>query len=177
MMLGYAVDEVRAIFAKHHIENGLINLGASSMYALGSNAKGGPWRIGIKHPRNDDKDTYLGIVAVSNENISTSGDYERFFEENGVRYHHIFDPKTGRPARSGVMSDSVLVDSSIEHGGMLGDMLTTILFVLGPERGMEFAHSVNGVEAMITTTDGKIYMTDGFKSHFSDLNSDFKLMP
>lgn len=174
---GYAVDEVRAIFAKHHIENGLINLGASSMYALGSNAKGGPWRIGIKHPRNDDKDTYLGIVAVSNENISTSGDYERFFEENGVRYHHIFDPKTGRPARSGVMSDSVLVDSSIEHGGMLGDMLTTILFVLGPERGMAFAHSVNGVEAMITTTDGKIYMTDGFKSHFSDLNSDFKLMP
>lgn len=88
----------------------------------------------------------MGVVSVSDENISTSGDYERFFVQDGVRYHHIFDPKTGYPARSGVMSDSVLVAADVEHGGMLSDMLTTILFVLGPEKGMAFLNGLDGVE-------------------------------
>ena len=171
---GFAVDEVRKIYEKHHIENGLINLGASSMYVLGTNQKGKPWRIGIKHPRKDEKDVYLGVVSVSNKSISTSGDYERFFVQDGVRYHHIFDPKTGRPARSGVIGDSVLVDASVEHGGMLSDMITTIIFVLGPERGLEFLRGLDGVEGEITTEDGTVYMTDGFKEYFSDLNSDFR---
>ena len=171
---GFAVDEVRKIYEKHHIENGLINLGASSMYVLGTNQKGKPWRIGIKHPRKDEKDVYLGVVSVSNKSISTSGDYERFFVQDGVRYHHIFDPKTGRPARSGVIGDSVLVEASVEHGGMLSDMITTIIFVLGPERGLEFLRGLDGVEGEITTEDGTVYMTDGFKEYFSDLNSDFR---
>ncbi len=170
---GFAVDEVRRIYEKHHIKDGLINLGASSMFAFGKNQKGGDWRIGIKHPRSDAKDVYLGVVSVSDENISTSGDYERFFVQDGVRYHHIFDPKTGYPARSGVMSDSVLVAADVEHGGMLSDMLTTILFVLGPEKGMAFLNGLDGVEGEITSTDGTVYVSDGFRSHLSDVNGDF----
>ena len=110
---GYAVDEIRKIYEKHHIESGLINLGASSMYAVGKTTKGKPWNIGIKHPRSDNNQDFLGIVAIENQALSTSGDYERYFIQDGVRYHHIFDPRTGYPARSGVMSDSIIIDGSV----------------------------------------------------------------
>lgn len=170
---GYTVDEVRKIYEKYHIENGLINMGSSSMYAVGKNAKGQPWNIGIKHPRSDQKDNYLGIVSISNQALSTSGDYERFFIQDGKRYHHIFDPRTGYPADSGVMSDTIIIDPSVEHAGMLSDMLTTIVFVLGPQKGMALVNTLPGVECEITGTDNTVYVTEGFKKQFSDLNGDF----
>lgn len=170
---GYAVDEICKIYKKYQIKDGLINLGASSMYAFGKNSKGNAWNIGIKHPRSDKKDTYLGIVSIEDQALSTSGDYERFFIQDGKRYHHIFDPRTGYPADSGVMSDTVIIDPSVEHAGMLSDMLTTIVFVLGPSKGLELVQSMPGVECEITGTDGAVYMTPGFKKQFSDLNSDF----
>ncbi|WP_101912525.1 FAD:protein FMN transferase [Megasphaera vaginalis (ex Bordigoni et al. 2020)] len=172
---GYAVDEVRKIYDAHRIKNGLINLGASSMYGAGHNSKGKTWKIGIKHPRADEPDRYLGIVSVSDTYVSTSGDYERFFEKDGVRYHHIFDPQTGRPAGSGVMSDTIIVRNDIPHAGMLSDMLTTIVFIAGPEKGMALIRSMEGVECEITGTDGTVYMTEGFKKDFSDLDRDFNL--
>ena len=172
---GYAADEVRKIYEAHHIENGLINLGASSMYAIGKNKEGKAWRIGMKHPRSEKSDTYLGIVSISNQALSTSGDYERFFIQDGKRYHHIFDPRTGRPADAGVMSDSIIIDGSVEHAGMLSDLLTTALFVLGPERGLAFANSLDGIECEITGVDGTIHATPGFKKVLSDVNSDFKI--
>lgn len=170
---GYTVDEIRKIYEKYHIENGLINMGASSMYAVGKNSKGQPWNIGIKHPRSNEKDTYLGVVSIENQALSTSGDYERFFIQDGKRYHHIFDPRTGHPAESGVMSDTVIIDPNVQNSGMLSDMLTTIVFVLGPQKGMALIQSMDGVECEITGTDGTVYMTPGFKQHFSDLHPDF----
>lgn len=172
---GYAVDEIRKIYEKHHIESGLINLGASSMYAVGKTTKGKPWNIGIKHPRSDNNQDFLGIVAIENQALSTSGDYERYFIQDGVRYHHIFDPRTGYPARSGVMSDSIIIDGSVPHAGILSDMLTTIVFVLGPQKGLDLVHSMEGVDCEITGTDNAIYMTPGFRDHFSDLNADFHI--
>ena len=73
------------------------------------------------------------------------------------------------------MSDSVVIDGNVDHAGMLSDMFTTIIFVLGPEKGMEFLKNFDGVEGEITAEDGTIYMTDGFKDHFSDMNKDFHL--
>lgn len=172
---GFAVDEVRKIYAAHHIKQGLINLGASSMYALGKTDKGKPWKIGIRHPRNEDPQAYLGIVSIEDEALGTSGDYERYFIQDGVRYHHIFDPRTGYPSRSGVMSDSIIVRGDVDHAGMLSDMLTTIVFILGPEKGLSFLKGMEGVEGEITMEDGSIYETPGFKDHFSDMNEDFHL--
>lgn len=172
---GFAVDEIRKIYENHHIQNGLINMGASSMYAIGKNSKGKPWNIGIRHPRNESSDAYLGIVAIENQALGTSGDYERFFVQDGIRYHHIFDPRTGRPARSGVVSDSVVINGDVAHAGMLSDMFTTIVFVLGPKEGMAFLQDMSGVEGEITAEDGSIYMTEGFRERFSDMNSDFHL--
>lgn len=170
---GYAVDEIKKIYEANHIKNGLINMGASSMYAVGTNQKGTAWNIGIKHPRSDEADAYLGIVGIQDQYLSTSGDYERFFMQDGKRYHHIFDPRTGYPADSGVMSDTIVIQGDREHAGMLSDMLTTIVFVLGPARGMELIKGMDGVECEITGTDGTIYMTTGFKKQFSDMNKDF----
>ncbi|SDM85962.1 thiamine biosynthesis lipoprotein [Megasphaera paucivorans] len=172
---GYAVDEVRKIYEAHHIEKGLINMGASSMYAVGTNKKGKPWNIGIKHPRSEKEGEYLGIVSIKNQALSTSGDYERFFIENGNRYFHIFDPRTGRPADSGIMSDTIIIDGSVEHAGMLSDLLTTAVFVLGPEKGRDLINDMDGVECEVTGTNGTVYVTDGFKKQFSDLNPDFHI--
>ncbi len=170
---GYAVDEIRKIYNKYGIKQGLINMGSSSMYAAGTNSKGTAWNIGIKHPRSEAKDNYLGIVSIQDEFLSTSGDYERFFIQNGKRYHHIFDPRTGYPADSGVMSDTITINGDMEHAGMLSDMLTTIVFVMGPQKGLDLIKGMDGVECEVTCTDGTIYMTPGFKKQFSDMNADF----
>lgn len=170
---GYAVDEIRKIYEAHHIKSGLINMGASSMYAVGKTSKGKAWNIGMKHPRSDQDGDYLGIVSVEDQALSTSGDYERYFIQDGRRYHHIFDPATGYPADSGVMSDSIVIDGAVEHAGLLSDILTTVVFVLGPEKGLAFVQGMDGVECEITGVDGTIYMTDGFKKRFSDMNADF----
>ena len=158
---GYALDEVRKIYAKHGIEKGLINLGTSSIYGLGMNKEGQPWRIGLRHPRRDDPKEYLKVEELSDEALSTSGDYERYFEEGGVRYHHIIDPRTGYPAWCGrevpagerPVSIVVIIDGRDEDCGVKTDLLTTALFVLGKEKGAELLESLQaeGVRGEIMT--------------------------
>ncbi len=160
---GYALDEVRKIYAKHGIEKGLINLGTSSIYGLGMNKEGQPWRIGLRHPRRDDPKEYLKVEELSDEALSTSGDYERYFEEDGVRYHHIIDPRTGYPAWCGrevtagerPVSIVVIIDGRDEDCGVKSDLLTTALFVLGKEKGAELLELLQGegVQGEIVTEE------------------------
>lgn len=160
---GYALDEVRKIYAKHGIEKGLINLGTSSIYGLGLNKEGKPWRIGLRHPRRADPKDYLQVEELSDEALSTSGDYERYFEEDGVRYHHIIDPRTGYPAWCGrevpagerPVSIVVIIDGRDEDCGVKSDLLTTALFVLGKEKGAELLESLQaeGVRGEIVTEE------------------------
>lgn len=171
---GFAADEVLKIYDKYGIKKGLINLGSSTIYALGTNQDGKPWSVGIKHPRNDDSSTYLGIIRISNQALSTSGDYERFFIKNGKRYHHIMNSATGYPADTGVMSDTIIINNSVPDKNMVADILTTTVFVMGPEKGIQFANNIEDVSCEITTTDNKIYTTKGFKDKIMDLSSDFK---
>lgn len=171
---GFAADEVLKIFKKYNIQNGLINLGSSTIYALGNNDQGKPWTIGIKHPRNDESGVYLGLIKISNEALSTSGDYERYFIKDGKRYHHIINPATGYPVDNGDMSDTIVVDTNSPDCNMLADLLTTTVFVLGPDKGAKFIDSLPKVSGEITTTDYKIYKSSGFKDRISDLNTDFK---
>ena len=133
---GYAIDGLRKIFEKHGVKNGLISLGGSSICALGKNPKGASWRIGIRHPRSDDPKEYLAVAPLSGASLSSSGDYERYFVQDGKRYHHIFDPATGYPAESGLVGATVLARG--EHAGELTDILTTTLFVMGEEKGKAF---------------------------------------
>ncbi|MEY7999419.1 FAD:protein FMN transferase [Clostridium sp. Mt-5] len=171
---GFAVDEVFKIYKKYNIQSGLIDLGSSSIYAVGKNGSGDPWSIGIQHPRSDQSGNYLGIVKISDEGLSTSGDYQRYFIQNGKRYHHILNPFTGYPVDNGVMSVTVIIDGSVPDNGMLADILSLTVFGLGPQKGIDLINSMKNVSCEVTTTNYKIYTSVGFKNKFSNLNSDFK---
>lgn len=170
---GFAADEVLKIYKKYKIENGLINLGSSSIYAVGKNKEKNDWAVGIKHPRNEDPNEYMGIIKLSNESLSTSGDYERCFIKDNKRYHHIIDPKTGYPADNGVMSDTIVIDGELEDNGMLADILTTTVFTLGPDKGLKLINSMPKISCEITTSDYKVYTSNGFKDRVTKLNKDF----
>ncbi|WP_026886073.1 FAD:protein FMN transferase [Clostridium beijerinckii] len=171
---GFAADEVLKIYKKYNIENGLINLGASSIYALGKNKDKRDWSVGIKHPRSEDPNEYLGVIKLSDESLSTSGDYERYFIKDNKRYHHIIDPKTGYPVDNGVISDTIVVDGDNPDNGMLADILTTTVFTLGQEKGLKLINGLSGVSCEITTANYKVYASDGFKDRITDINKDFK---
>lgn len=171
---GFAADEVLKIYKKYNIENGLINLGASSIYALGKNKDNNNWSVGIKHPRSEDPNEYIGVIKLSNESLSTSGDYERYFIKDNKRYHHIMDPRTGYPVDNGVISDTIVVDGDSTDNGMLADILTTTVFALGQEKGLKLVNDLSGVSCEVTTEDYNIYTSDGFKDRITDINKEFK---
>lgn len=173
---GFAADEVLKIYKKYKIENGLINLGSSSIYAIGKNKNNENWSVGIKHPRNEDPKEYLGIIKISGEGLSTSGDYERYFVKDNKRYHHIIDPKTGYPVDNGVMSDTIIVEGDNSDNNMMADILTTTVFALGPDKGVKLVNDLPGVSCEITTSDNKIYTSSGFKDRITKLNTDFKVV-
>ncbi|NSW90832.1 MAG: FAD:protein FMN transferase [Firmicutes bacterium] len=156
---GYAGDEAIKIYKKHGIKSAYINLGGN-VVTLGKKPDGTPWKIGIQHPR-DVTGKYIGIVEVSDKAVITSGDYERYFEANGKRYHHILDPKTGYPSDSGLISATIITDLSIK-----GDALSTAVFVLGLEKGMELVESLEGVEGIFITRDKNIYVSSGLRGNF-----------
>lgn len=111
--------------------------------------------IGIQHPRASDK--LIGSINVVEGSVSTSGDYERFFIEDGVRYHHILDPVTGYPA---TLTRSVTV---VSDDPMLSDSLSTAVFVMGSEKGMKMIEDLDGVEAMIMDLNGNIHLSNGME--------------
>ena len=167
---GYALDEVRRIYAQHGIKDGLINLGASSLYALGRNDKGQPWRIGIRDPRAEDKEARLAVVPLGDAALSTSGDYERYFEQDGVRYHHIIDPRTGAPAQNAAMSATIVVAGSCADAGMLSDLLTTTVFVLGPEQGQAFLEDLpDEVQGMLCDKQYNLWAAHDFLDGLQDV--------
>lgn len=172
---GFTADEVEKIFEKYNIKDGLINLGGSSIYTIGQNAKGQPWSVGIQHPREERNKGYLGVIRLSDKAISTSGDYERYFIQDGKRYHHILNPFTGYPAESGVIADSIIIDGSIPDRSMLADLLTKLVFVLGPEKGMEILDSIPEVDYLAVTTDFEIYTSPGLKGKIQNIGPEFKL--
>ncbi|NLA85628.1 MAG: FAD:protein FMN transferase, partial [Clostridiales bacterium] len=104
--------------------------------------------------------------------VITSGDYERYmveiYEKTGERYHHIFDPSTGYPAKSGVISVTVVSESGIE-----ADAWTTSLFVMGVEEGLKLINELDSIDAMFITEDKKIYFSKGFKDQVSDIHRDY----
>lgn len=174
---GFAVDRVRQIYEKHGVRSGLINMGASSMYALGQK-ENHSWNIGLRHPRKEGDGVYLAVIPLKDQALSTSGDYERFLERDGKRYPHIMDPATGCPADSGVMSVTVVVDGSIPEAGTLSDLLTTAVFVLGPEKGKALLDSLpEEIRGCILGSDYGIRSSHGFLEETEGVGEDFHPAP
>jgi thiamine biosynthesis lipoprotein len=128
---------------------------AGDIWVLGRREDGSPWRIGVQHPREHDKT--LTVLELSDKYISTSGDYERFVIREKKRYHHIIDPRTGKPSK-GVISVTLVGDR-----GAIIDPLSKVPFILGPEEGMKILRKF-GAEAIIVDDQGKVFMTDGIKN-------------
>jgi thiamine biosynthesis lipoprotein len=150
-MKGYLADRVKDLLRKRGINDAVIAV-AGDIWVLGRREDGKPWRIGVQHPRERDKT--LAVLDLSDRYISTSGDYERFIIKEKKRYHHIIDPRTGRPS-TGVISATLIGDR-----GALIDPLAKAPFILGPEEGMKIVKKA-GAEAIIVDEKGKVFMTDG----------------
>ena len=141
-----------------------VDLGGN-VTVIGAKEDGSPWRVAVKDPR--DTGSYLCVLALTDVTLSTSGGYERYFEEDGVRYHHIIDPETGYPADSGLLSVTVV---SADH--LLADALSTALFVAGPEEALDFRRSRDDFELVLCTGQGELLVTEGLEDVFTFAGAD-----
>lgn len=148
---GHAVDRSIETLRELGIEHAMVNAGGDTR--LLGDRRGKPWIVGVRDPRNEGR--MVTRLPLENEAISTSGDYERYFEEDGVRYHHILVPGTGEVARAVRSATIIGPDATLTDG------LSTTVFVLGVERGMEFVSRLSGVEAVIVDKDGRIFYSAG----------------
>lgn len=151
---GYAIDQAIAMLQQEGVSNGMVNAGGD-LRTLGSKG-GNPWRIGLQHPRHTQQ-----VMAVSrlmgDRAMVTSGDYERFFFHEGVRYHHLLNPATAKPSRSNVISVSVQAATAT-----LADALSTAIIILGEEKGLALLQHFPGSAALLITETGEPRRSPGF---------------
>jgi FAD:protein FMN transferase len=148
---GLAVDDGAAILQSRGIRNAIVTAGGDS-HIVGDR-RGRPWTIGIRDPRNAGK--MVAVLPLEDVALSTSGDYERFFERDGVRYHHLIDPATGESPR-GVRSVTVVASD-----GLTSEALSKSVFVMGVNKGLRLVESLEGVDAVIVDADGALHYSSG----------------
>lgn len=161
---GYVTDKIVESLKADGVESALVSLGGN-VYAMGKKHTGENWRIGIADPKNPDE--IIGSIRAENLSVVTSGDYQRYFELDGKRYHHIFDPKTGYPADSGLLSVTVIGENSA-----LCDALSTMIFVAGVEEGKKLLSEYN-VRGILVTED-TVYFSKNLENIFKQSNFDYK---
>ena len=158
---GIGCDVTAAYLKEQKDVTGMIlNLGGSSVMAYGEKPDQSQWNVAVTDPR-DTEGEYLGAIAINGgEFLSTSGDYEKYFMEDGKRYHHILDPKTGYPVWNGLTSVTVVCDN-----GLIADGLSTACFVLGTDKALALLEKYNA-DAAFVDEDKNVYLTAGMKERF-----------
>ena len=151
---GFTSSRVMEVFREYGIEHGLVSLGGN-VQALGTKENGKTWRVAIQNPESELD--YLGVLDIQDKCVITSGGYERFFEKDGVRYHHIIDPRTGYPADSGIISATI-----ISKDGTLADGLSTSLFIMGKDQAEKYwRKNADRFDYILEDEEGKLYVTEG----------------
>ena len=151
---GYTSSRVMEVFKEYGIEHGIVSLGGN-VQALGTKKNGKAWRVAIQNPESELD--YLGVLEIEDKCVITSGGYERFFEQDGVRYHHIIDPRTGYPADSGIISATI-----ISKDGTLADGLSTSLFIMGLEKAEKYWRANSDqFDFILEDKSGKLYVSEG----------------
>jgi len=160
---GYAVDYAASVITKNKaVTSALINAGGN-IKVIGTKEDGSPWRIGIQDPRNPQK--ILGVLALQNgQAIATSGDYQRYYEVNGVRYCHIIDPATGAPARNSISA------TAVSTSALTADFFSTLLFILPHDEAVAVVENTPQLEAIIVNPQGEIYVSPGLQKIFTKEN-------
>jgi FAD:protein FMN transferase len=148
---GHAVDRCLALLKQQNITHAIVTAGGDS--GILGDKNGQPWMVGIQAPR--DKSGVAAVIPLEDSAISTSGDYERYFEADGKRYHHILNPRTGTSA-SGVQSVTI-----IGPNATLTDGLSTGIFVLGLEKGLALVNQLKDIDAVIVDAQGKLHYSQG----------------
>ncbi|HWQ51452.1 MAG TPA: FAD:protein FMN transferase [Terriglobales bacterium] len=158
---GYVSDRLDALLRSHdNVTGALFSLGGN-VGVVGTKPEDKPFVIGVRDPSGQPSD-FLGYVELTDMFVVSSGDYERFFEYDGVVYHHIIDPATGVPSRSDIKEVSIVCDS-----GAYADALSTALFVMGTEKALQFYEKNKDFEAIFVTQDAKVFVTQGLKDKFT----------
>lgn len=157
---GYTSGRIADIYRECGVTSGLINLGGN-VQVVGTKTDGSKWRVAVQSPETEDD--YLGILSTADRAVITSGGYERYFEQDGVKYHHIIDPSTGHPANNGLVSVTI-----VSADGTLADGLSTSLFIMGKDKAAEYwrAHS-DEFDTILEDEDGILYVTEGIADDFT----------
>lgn len=167
---GYAAEQIKAYLLEHGLTSALINMGSSSIITVGNKVDGSDWILGIQNP-DQSRGNSLGTITLNDEVINTSGVYERFFIQDNVRYHHIFDPRTGYPIQNGLESVTIIGKDAVE-----AEALTKGIFVMGVEEGLKYIESLDGVEAIFIAEGQKIYATSGLKDRLKISDTSYTLI-
>ena len=148
---GYVVERGAALLRERGVSNAIVTAGGDSR--LVGDRNGQPWMIGVQDPRDDDKVAIR--LPLEDEAISTSGDYERYFDEGDIRYHHIIQPETGEPAK-GIHSATIIGPDAV-----ITDALSTSVFIMGVEKGLTLISTLPDYEGIVIDSDGELYYSDG----------------
>lgn len=163
---GFASDEVSAYLRKQGVTKAIINLGGN-IHLIGRKTEIKKWVIGIQDPFNERGES-IGAVAVEDKVVISSGPYERFFIEDGVRYHHILNPVTGYPVVNNIEGITVITNRGID-----GDALSTTFFALGVEEGLAFAETLGNTEVVYVTSEKEVWFSSGVSSIYKHFKKDF----
>jgi len=148
---GHAVDNAAAILRRRGIAHAMVSAGGDSRVI--GDRRGRPWTIGVRDPRRPGQ--LAAMLPLEDVSISTSGDYERYFDADGTRFHHLIDPATGKSPRE-IQSVTILADD-----GLTCEALSKIVFVLGVERGMALVETQSGVDAVVVDAAGALHFSSG----------------
>ncbi len=159
---GYIADRLNEFLREQGVKSALINLGGNVLTVGRRATDDAPWVVGIQDPKAENGANKLTLKA-EDLSVVTSGNYERFFILDGVRYHHLLNPATGWPVNEGLDSVTILSKSSA-----MGDALSTACYVMGVDKGMELIKQYDGVDAIFVNSDGSVVMTDGAKALIVD---------
>jgi thiamine biosynthesis lipoprotein len=167
---GYIADQVEKIFEKAGITTAIINLGGNVVVMGTSPNHDNGWKVGVQDP-DKTRGATVGNVFQTNRSIVTSGIYERYIEVDGKIYHHILDPRTGYPVDNNISGVTVFTDTSTQ-----GDALSTTLFVLGIQEGMDYINKLEGVEAVFIDKEHGVHLSKGLKKSFELTNEEYHLV-
>lgn len=166
---GYAADKAVQIYKEKGIESAMINLGGN-VIGLGTKQGRSNWKVGIQNPCGSIND-YLGIVSIQDKTVVTSGAYQRFFVYDNSTYHHIIDPKTGYPAKTDLLSSTIISNTSTK-----ADALSTAMFIMGLEKSIKMLSTLPTSAAILVTKDKNIYVSKKLRDSFVPKDVNYNIL-